>query len=117
MRGILKGSAFTVILMDIIISVISVVNIYTDIPSPVLKGVLWVLLGLCTFLGSMPVARSAESSGLLKGIASSILSIFVASVIISVIAGGIPSGTSFYVFLIICLICGLLGSFTGTKTP
>ena len=115
MRGIIKGTAFTVILMAIVISIISVINIYTSIPTPILKGVLWVLLGLCTFLGSMPVAHSAQTAGALKGIASTLLSILIVLIIISSIIGHIPSGTSFYVFLIICFICGLLGSFTGIK--
>lgn len=115
MRGILKGSAFTIILMAIIISVVSVINIYTDIPSSLLKGIFWVLLGFCSFLGSMPVARSADTSGLLKGVSSNLLSIIAIFIIISIISGGIPSGASFYVLLIICFICGLLGSFTGVK--
>lgn len=116
MRGIFKGSVFTVILMTIILSAISVINIYTDIPLPVLKGILWVLLGLCCFLGSLPVARSADTSGVLKGIVSTLFSIIAATIIISLTVGHFPSGTSFYVFLLICFICGLLGSFTGAKT-
>ena len=116
MRGIFKGSIFTIILMTIIISAVSAINIYTDIPLPVLKGILWVLLGLCCFMGSLPVARSADTSGVVKGIVSTILSIIAATIVISLIAGHFPSGTSFYVFLIICFICGLLGSFTGAKS-
>ncbi len=116
MKGIIKGSVFTILLMVIFISVCSVVNILTDIPSPILKGILWVLLGLCTFLGSMFVSRSAENSGVLKGLASGIISILAVLVIISVVTGGIPSGTGFYIFLLICFICALLGSLTGAKT-
>ncbi len=115
MKGIIKGSLFTVLLMVIIISVVSVVNILTDIPSPILKGILWVLLGLCTFLGSLFVSRSAESSEVLKGLASGLISILAVFVIISVVTGGIPSGTGFYVFLLICFVCSLLGSFVGAN--
>ena len=116
MRGIIKGSAFAVILMAIVISVISVINIYTDIPLLVLKGALWVLLGICGFSGSLLVARSADTSGMLKGIGAGILSILSAIIIIRLIAGTFPSGPSFYVFLIIYFVCSLLGALTGAKS-
>lgn len=115
MKGIIKGSIFTILLMAIFISVCSVINMMTDIPTPVLKGILWIFLGLCTFLGSMFVSRSAESSRVLKGLASGILSILAVLLIISLVIGKVPSATGFYVFLLICFICSLLGSFVGAN--
>ena len=115
MKGIIKGSVFSVVLTAILICVLSIIRLYADIPDIVSKGILWAGLGLCVFFGCLPVSRSASGNKLIRGIASSLITILLLGIAASVAGRGVPGSSAFYCMSLICFVCGLLGSFVGAR--
>lgn len=113
MKGIIKGSVFSTILIFIIICIIAVINMNTKINPVFLKGGLWILLGLCIFLGCLPVSRSGKSKKILRGLFCALLTIVVLFITVSIASKNIPNTGHFYAFSIIMLISGFLGALTG----
>ncbi len=115
MKGIIKGSIFSLLLMILFISILSVIYMNVEIPQVFLKGALWVIMGLCVFAGSMPVARWSDSKKLLRGMASSVITIAIIFIAVLIKCGQMPE-SNFYIMALICLACGLLGSCAAIKS-
>ena len=113
MKGLVKGSLFSVILILIISGIAAVVNMKLTVPHSVLKGILWVISGICVFAGVLPVTKSADSNKFLKGIGCSFITVIMLLVIVSIAGKALPSTGGFYAYSLICMLCGLLGAIVG----
>ena len=113
MKGIIKGSLFSLILILILSAIVAVVNMKISIPQSFLKGILWILSGGCIFAGVIPVTKSATNGKFLRGISSSFITVIMVLVIVCLAGKGIPSGGSFYAYGLICMLCGLLATLAG----
>lgn len=113
MRGIVKGSIFSLILILILSAIAAFINMKISVPQSVLKGILWILSGICVFAGVLPVTKSATDRRLFRGIACSFLTVLIMMIILSITGKGLPLTGAFYAYGLICMLCGLLGSLIG----
>ena len=113
MKGIIKGSLFSVLLIIIFISIISVVQMNIDIPDTIIKISLWILMGISVFAGCLPVARSGENKKILRGIGCGLITVVALFISVCIAAKHIPTTGTFYTLALICLVCGLLGAAAG----
>ena len=113
MKGVLKGSLFSLILMFIIISITAFINVKLHIPCSVLKGILWTISGICIFAGVLPVTKSATQGKFLRGIGSAFVTVIFMLTAVSAASGHIPTNGSFYAYALICMLCGTLGAIIG----
>lgn len=115
MKGIFKGSLFSVILMTVFICIVAAAAMLINIPDSVFKGILWVILGLCVFVGCLPVAKSGSSGKVLRGLGSAFFTVAIVFIVVCIAGKQIPQSGSFYAFALVCMLCGLLGSLAGAR--
>ncbi len=116
MKGVLKGSLFSLVLILITVVIAAFVNMKMDIPHSVLKGILWIVSVVCIFAGVLPVTKSATSGKLVRGIGCSLFTVIIMLIIASLSCGSLPLTGSFYAYSLICILCGLLASIVGINT-
>ena len=115
MKGIVKGSLFSAVLIFIVLSVGALVNIKFSIPDYIFKGVLWILSGICVFAGTLPVARSSAEKKFIRGLGCALTTVILLFFFVSVAGKHIPASGTFYAYALICMLCGILGSLAGTS--
>ncbi|MBP3362109.1 MAG: TIGR04086 family membrane protein [Clostridia bacterium] len=115
MKGIVKGTLFSLISIAVIASAAAAISLFAEIPDAILKTVLWSMAGLCVFIGSLLVSKGAQSYKSLRGIISAAATILGLLTVSSVANKGIPSNGGFYTLALIAAICGILGALMGSR--
>lgn len=115
MKGIIKGTLFSLISIAVISSVAAAVSMFAEIPDTILKIILWSMAGLCVFVGSLLVSKGAQSYKALRGSVSAAATILALFAVSSVVNNGVPSGGGFYTLSLIAAICGILGALMGSR--
>lgn len=113
MKGVLKGSLFSLILIFIIIGISALINMKLHIPPYILKGILWTVSCICIFAGVLPVTKSASEGKFFRGIGCAFVTVLFMLIAVSAASGHIPTSGSFYAYALICMLCGLLGAVIG----